>query len=286
MSAIRSLGPWHIDIEVAPGVRTSQGNVKPGDGTKLAIGTVDPNEIRPLLEAIYPQGLGGKRFLDVACNGGGYSIVASDLGADYVFGFDVREHWIRQAEFLKQRLAPDDESIRFALCDLMEIDREIGASSFDVCLFKGIFYHLPDPVAGLKKVADRTSEIIILDTAASKNQPDGFLQLRFEGTVNPMSGVHELAWFPTGTKVLRGILDWLGFHETRLVYWKKPPRGKLERIRVVGARSKALLEHFDKAWKPDRRVRTGARAQKRGAYGLGEVLVRVGEALKRRSRTM
>ncbi len=285
-SEIQALAPWHIDVEIAPGLRTGQGNVEPQDGARLAMGIVDPNEIRPLLRAIYPGGLGGKRFLDVACNGGGYSMVANDLGAEYVFGFDVRDHWIRQAEFLKRHRAGDRDRVRFALCDLREIDEKIGEARFDICLFKGIFYHLPDPIASLKVVADRTDEILILDTAAAKDKPDGFLQLRFEPTADPMSGVHELAWFPTGASVLKGILDWLGFQETRLIFWKKPQRGRFGRIRIVGARSKRLLEHFDKSWKTTGRVWSGTRVQKRGTRGLGEVLVKIGEALKRRSRTM
>jgi SAM-dependent methyltransferase len=285
-SEIQALAPWHVDIEIAPGLRTSQGNIKPEDGSRLSIGIVDPDEIRPLLKAIYPEGLGGKRFLDVACNGGGYSMVANDLGAEYVFGFDVREHWIKQAEFLKRHLAADGARIEFALCDLREIDEKIDDARFDICLFKGIFYHLPDPIASLKEVADRTEEILILDTAVAKEKPDGYLQLVFEGTVNPMSGVHELAWFPTGVKVLKGIVDWLGFPESRLIFWKKPPRGRFGRIRIIAARSTGLLSHFDKNWKQSRRAWAGARVQKRGTHGIGDVLVKIGEALQRRARTM
>ena len=52
------------------------------------------------------------------------------------------------------------------MCDLLDVGERLGNERFDICLFKGIFYHLPDPVAGLKIVADRTDEVLILDTAA------------------------------------------------------------------------------------------------------------------------
>jgi SAM-dependent methyltransferase len=214
-----------------------------GPGVSL----LDPAHIRPLLSSIYPQGLAGRRVLDVACNSGGYCFLACDMGADFAFGFDVREHWIRQAEFLRRCLGLSDNRVQFAQCDLAEINQRLGPSRFDLCLFKGIFYHLPDPVTGLKRAADRTSEILILDTATSVDQPDGFLQLRFESAERVMSGVHELAWLPTGPDVLKGILKWLGFVETRLIFWNKQ-RGKHGRIRIVGARSKTLLEHFDETW--------------------------------------
>jgi 23S rRNA G2069 N7-methylase RlmK/C1962 C5-methylase RlmI len=78
---------------------------------------VNPSDLRPLLERLYPNGLDGKRFLDCACNAGGYSLLASDLGA-YSFGFDVRDHWIEQARFLKRHFGKSDEQVRFEVCDL------------------------------------------------------------------------------------------------------------------------------------------------------------------------
>ena len=46
-----------------------------------------------------------------ACNCGGYSLVASDLGA-HSFGFDVRDRWIRQAQFLKRHFGKSDDEVR------------------------------------------------------------------------------------------------------------------------------------------------------------------------------
>jgi len=247
IAQIRSLAPWHMDIEVAPGVRTGQVGAAAAKEHGREVSLLDPAHIRPLLSSIYPQGLAGRRVLDVACNSGGYCFLACDMGADFAFGFDVREHWIRQAEFLRRCLGTGDDRVQFAQCDLAEIDQRLESSRFDLCLFKGIFYHLPDPVTGLKKAADMTGEILILDTATAVDKPDGFLQLAFESAEPVMSGVHELAWLPTGPGVLKGILKWLGLVETRLVFWNKQP-GKLGRIRIVAARSKTLLEHFDETW--------------------------------------
>jgi SAM-dependent methyltransferase len=244
---IRALAPWHMDVEVAPGVRTGQVGAATTEKDGREVSLLDPAHIKPLLSLLYPQGLSGKRVLDVACNSGGYCFVACDLGADFAFGFDVREHWIRQAEFLRRCLRPGDDRVQFARCDLTEIDRHLESPRFDLCLFKGIFYHLPDPVTGLKKAADMTGEILILDTATSVGKPDGFLQINFESAEPVMSGVHELAWLPTGPRVLERILNWLGFVETRALFWNKPP-GKLGRTRIVAARSKTLLEHLDAKW--------------------------------------
>ena len=246
VSEIRSLAPWHLDVEVEPGVRT--GTVTPAEADNGGVSIINPDEIRPLLMAIYPEGLAGRGFLDVACNGGGYSLLAAELGAAFVFGFDIREHWIRQAEFLKSHWGWTDEQVRFEVCDLADLGERAGAETFHICLFKGIFYHLPDPVAGLRQAAELTSEILILDTAAAHDRPDGFLELQFESTEHPMSGVHALAWLPTGPTVLENILRWLGFAETRLIRWRRDADHATDRIRVIGARSKACLEHFDRTW--------------------------------------
>jgi len=251
LEQIRAMAPWHMSIPLAGGIRTGEGNRGTRNGRDHSISVISPNELRPLLEQLYPNGLKGKRFLDCACNAGGYSLLASDLGADYCFGFDVRDHWIEQAKFLQRHKGKKDDQVRFEVCDLLDVDQRLGSERFDICLFKGIFYHLPDPVAGLKLVADRTDEVLILDSDAAGGFEDGFLKLVREGTKNPMSGVHQLSWRPTGPGVLSEILQWLGFEATRVVFWRhrrrRPTPDKGGRIRVVGARDPSLLASLDPA---------------------------------------
>ena len=239
LEQLRALAPWHMNVALGSGLHTVEGNR--GKRGLEVMSEIEPLELRPLLQRLYPQGLGAKRFLDCACNAGGYSLLASDLGA-YSFGFDVRDHWIEQARFLKRHFGKSDDQVRFEVCDLLEVDRRLGSERFDICLFKGIFYHLPDPIAGLKIVADRTDEVLILDTASTSGLEDGFLKLVSEGVTHPMSGVHGLAWRPTGPAVLARILEWLGFEAVRIVYRRQHPsvtyRG---RIRIVGARDATLL---------------------------------------------
>jgi tRNA (mo5U34)-methyltransferase len=244
---VRSMAPWHMDLALTEDLRTIAGNPPRREKGTDRVPVVNPAELQPLLRRMYPDGLGGNRFLDCACNAGGYSLLASDLGADYCFGFDVRDHWIEQARFLKRHFGKSDDQVAFEVCDLSEVDRLLGEQRFDICLFKGIFYHLPDPVAGLKVAADRTDELLILDTDAVTNYEDGMLKLEWEGVENPMSGVHHLAWRPTGPGVLARILQWLGFEATYVVYWRKyrPPRDHRGRIRIVASRDASLLDGLE-----------------------------------------
>jgi tRNA (mo5U34)-methyltransferase len=241
---IARLAPWHHDLEVAPGLRTGEVSSTltfPADVGK-------PTIIRPqramemMVRDLYPRGLEGRSLLDCACNAGGYLFAAKSLGASRGFGFDVREHWIEQARFLAQHLPSD--GLEFATCDLLAL-RELQLAQFDVVLFNGIFYHLPDPVAGLRIAADHGSELLVLNTAIASKESDSLL-LNLEGQTQVMSGVHRLAWLPGSERVLREILAWCGFPHAR-VRWRVRPKadGSQERILIYAARNAETFAHYD-----------------------------------------
>jgi tRNA (mo5U34)-methyltransferase len=76
----------------------------------------------------------------------------------------VRDHWINQAKFIQEnRTVGPTDGMRFEVADLYDLPK-LGLEPFDFTLFKGIFYHLPDPITGLKAAADLTKEILVLDT--------------------------------------------------------------------------------------------------------------------------
>lgn len=243
---IMRMRPWHLDVEVTPGLSTAVSREdadQPGDEHVTFIDR--RMGWRELIDLIYPNGLEGRSFLDCACNCGGYSFWAKELGARRCLGFDVREHWIDQARFLAEAREEPSEGIEFALTDLYDLPDLVGQEQFDVTLFKGIFYHLPDPITGLKLAADRTRELLILNTATKSDLPDGLMAVAREGTDRPMSGVYGLNWLPTGPKVLQEILDYLGFAATRLVHWTPNTRKDRGRLQIIAARDESLFERYD-----------------------------------------
>jgi tRNA (mo5U34)-methyltransferase len=270
--AIVALAPWHHDIEVAPGIWTrAVAEDALGPAATTNPGTRKPSAHRPventelLLRAIYPGGLEGRSVLDCACNAGGHLFGAARVGAGAGFGFDAREHWIAQARFLAQHLSA--APLEFEVLDLYDLPSQ-DRGQFDVCFFNGIFYHLPDPVAGLRIAADHTREVLILNTATTSG-PGSVLVLNQESDEELLSGVHRLAWLPT-PGVLQPILEWCGMPHVR-VAWETAqaehaPRGR-GRIAVVAARRASALENLENALRTAPRSSRARRITKRWLRG-------------------
>jgi SAM-dependent methyltransferase len=241
---ISELAPWHLDVEVVPGLNISDWT---GIGTQESDATGRVSFINPRLYfrqqmlKVYPEGLEGRSFLDCACNCGGYSFWARELGAGKCFGFDAREHWISQARFLARHRAEAD--LRFEVRDLYDLPG-LAQGQFDITLFKGILYHLPDPIHGLKIAADMTRELIIVNSATMNGWPDGAFASNRESRNDLMSGVHGLAWLPTGPKAIIQALEHLGFKESKVVFWDQSPgqTATFGRVEVIAARIPGLLK--------------------------------------------
>ena len=245
---IKAMGPWHHDIKIHEDF--SIGQVF-GDEAKVAranndgVSLIEPREkFFERLKGVYPDGLGGKRFLDCACNAGVYCFYAREAGAEFSYGFDVREHWIKQAKFIQEHrtLAPTDR-IQFDVLDLYDLPQQ-EIAPFDFTFFSGIFYHLPDPIHGLKIAADMTNDIIVVNTASiyDPDNPGGLTPRRRSSSDYVMSGVSELAWFPNGPKAILLILNWMGFREFKLT--KFIQRDDRHRFEVFGAREPGRLENL------------------------------------------
>lgn len=243
---IERLGPWHHDIEVAPGVSTMGVRSSTDPDHRFEEHYSPELMMRHLLGSVYPAGLQGRSFLDCACNSGGHSIAAARHGAGRGFAFDARQHWVDQAEFLARQCGASDLTVR--RCELADLPG-LGLEPFDVTLFAGIFYHLPDPVSGLRVAADMTKELLIVNTAVRTSRERG-LVLNMESDSHVLSGVDRLAWLPTGPAVMKELLAWCGFGHSRIdLYWSSGPRG-WKRLQMVAARDEKALADYDRV-RPD-----------------------------------
>jgi tRNA (mo5U34)-methyltransferase len=245
---ILRLGPWHYDIEIAPGIRTGIGSVAAG-AYPAELGrpmVLQPQEVmQQHANELFPEGLGGRSVLDCGCNAGGYLFALRGFGAGRCFGFDAREHWIRQARFVASQLGMGD--IEFAVCDLASLPaRNLGR--FDITIFSGLLYHLPDPVTGLRIAADHTNELLIVNTDVA-DRPGASLVLNVESATEVMSGVDRLAWLPSGPGVIREMLRWCGFPYTRLRF-DRYGLSKRRRIEILAARDERVFAYYDEHYAP------------------------------------
>jgi SAM-dependent methyltransferase len=242
------LAPWHLNVELTPETSTSvslDAELTPEQTKFQAMYFIDPRESWiNLMTSIYPRGLEGRKVLDCACNCGGYSFWMRELGGDGGLAFDVRERWIEQARFLQAHRTKPSDGVRFVVADLYDLP-SLTKEFFDISIFKGIFYHLPDPIHGLRLVADRTRELLIVNTEARADLPDGMLAISSESAGHPMSGIYGVNWHPTGPDVVAKLMNSMGFRETRCTFWHKEqlPTSRLE---VIGARHASVFEHFDR----------------------------------------
>jgi tRNA (mo5U34)-methyltransferase len=246
------LGPWHVEVDITPEVSTAAFLDSPAESPREDFGVVHfqrPHEgFLRRMGRVFPQGMQGRRVLDCACNCGYFLFWSRELGAGECLGFDAREHWIRQARFLAAHRVQPSDGIRFEVCDLYDLP-ELDPGRFDVTFFNGIFYHLPNPITGLKLAADRTDELLVLNTATRAGRPDGAIVVDQESPTKLMSGLYGLNWFPTGPLVLARVLRWLGFPEVRCSAWRNPPNqsDRLGRIELLAARREGYFDAWDAA---------------------------------------
>jgi tRNA (mo5U34)-methyltransferase len=239
---IRRLGPWHHEIEVVPGVSTAlaRDETYPDEYGKVSF--LDMRQsFRSKLLSVYPRGLESRSVLDCGCNCGESLFWAKEMGAGQCYGFDAREHWIAQGRFLAEHSRLPSEGVTLEVRDLYEIP-SIGLSAFDIVLFHGLLYHLPEPVTGLKIAGDLAKELIVVSTSTAAGLPDGLLQVGQESRTQLLSGIHGLNWYPSGPEVVARILAWIGFVEWKLLWWTKETGGGLGRLELVASKTSGLLK--------------------------------------------
>ena len=245
---LERLKPWRMSIQINDEVNTHEllelAGQRDNDCHKSR--NKFRNKFLRLVDTIYPEGMLKKRFLDCGCNAGGHCFWARERQSEISFGFDVREHWIRQAKFVRYHMtATPKNRIQFEIINLYDLP-SWDLDPFDLVYFKNLFYHLPDPIAGLKIAADFSKDVIYFSSAFSWEQADGALIA--DPCDNEMlhGGTDRMKWLPTGPGICGELIKNLGFEEVKLTFQKqikaRPERGRLE---IVAARDKGRLSNLE-----------------------------------------
>jgi len=231
-----SVPSWWHSIDLGRGVVTP--------GVKSAA------DLEAELAALHLPPLKGKTFLDVGAWDGYFSFAAERRGArrvvaldHYVWNMDLVaqvEYWQecqekgivpRPYETIPSVWRPDElpgkrgfdtahaalgSRVESRVADFMTMDLdELG--EFDVVLYKGVLYHMENPFAALRRVAQVTGELAIIETAAVL--VPGFEHCAVcEFYESDELNFDPSNWWAPSTKALHGMCRAAGFARVEAVY--------------------------------------------------------------------
>ena len=190
---IAALGPWFHNLHLPGGRQTAP---------EHALGDFPAFKWQQLAPHL-PNDLSGWRALDIGCNAGFYSFELAKRGA-HVLGIDREPRYLRQAAWARRQLGLGHcvELRRLDVYQLAGLEE-----TFDLVLFLGVLYHLRHPLLALDVVAERTAQLLVLQTLTAPGEevvtPPSDLHLdereRLRGRGWPVMAFveHQLAGDPT-----------------------------------------------------------------------------------------
>jgi tRNA (mo5U34)-methyltransferase len=148
---IQSLAPWFHNLHLPDGRQTAPDH---------PLGDFPLFKWEQISSSV-PSDMTGMSALDIGCNAGFYSVALIQRGAQ-VLGIDVDPHYLRQAAWARERFGIDPEQMRLRQMQIYELAHL--EEQFDVVLFLGVLYHLRYPLLALDIVAQRTRDLLVLQT--------------------------------------------------------------------------------------------------------------------------
>ena len=212
----------------APDLRSEVERIRWFHTIDLGDGIVTPGQdesLRKLEWLGLPPSLAGKTVLDVGAWDGFFSFEAERRGARRVVAMDPAcwrepawgpDGWGTRQGFDLARRALGSRVEDLDL-DLLELSPE-RVGTFDVVLFLGVFYHLPDPLPHLERVASVTGERLVLETHADLIDLRRPAMAYYAGT--EVSGDPSNWWGPNPA-LLRAVLKGMGFSRVEVVHLER-----------------------------------------------------------------
>jgi tRNA (mo5U34)-methyltransferase len=148
---LRTLAPWFHNLHLPDGRQTAPDHPL-GDFPAFKW-----EQIAPAL----PEDVRGMCALDIGCNAGFYSLALAQRGAR-VLAIDVDPHYLRQAQWARERFGIDRGRLTLAQMQVYDLARL--RDTFDVVLFLGVLYHLRHPLLALDVVAEKVDGLLVLQT--------------------------------------------------------------------------------------------------------------------------
>jgi tRNA (mo5U34)-methyltransferase len=174
-----------------------------------------------------PDDLSGRTVLDVGAWDGFFSFEAERRGAARVVAVDPsawrpgrpENEWGTKAGFELARRALGSRVEDVDLDDLLDLSPDT-VGTFDVVLFLGVLYHLPDPFPLLERVCAVTRDLLILETHGDLLGRRRPAMAYYPGA--EVEGDRSTWWGPN-PPLLRALLRGLGFARVDVVHADRLP---------------------------------------------------------------
>lgn len=208
----------------------------------LGHGVITPGEDeseRKLAQIRLPDRLDGWSVLDIGAWDGFFSFEAERRGAARVVAVDPAvwrppawgpNGWGTQEPFQLARQALGS-SVEVADIDLPDIS-PATVGEFDLVLFLGVFYHLPDPWLVLRRAASVCTRLLIVETHADLQN---FRRPAMAFYPDEVDGDPSNWWGPNGA-LLRAMLEHEGFDRIKLFSESRARRLTRAATRRAGGR--------------------------------------------------
>jgi tRNA (mo5U34)-methyltransferase len=156
-----------------------------------------------------PDNLNGKSVLDIGTWDGYFAFLCERRGASRVVAIDNLAHGWGMAtfEYAKSQLS---SKVEFRKADIRYFD--VG-EKFDVVLYMGVYYHMPDPYSGFGKISLLTRDLAVIEGACEPSN-DSFLRWMIGSHPDP-----TYFWRPS-LPCLKNMLLHTGFHSVDIVDFK------------------------------------------------------------------
>jgi tRNA (mo5U34)-methyltransferase len=179
-----------------------------------------------------PIRMDGVSVIDIGAWDGFYSFEAKHRGAGHVLATD-HYCWNHEAlrgretfELARSALGLDIEMLDI---DVPDLSVEKVGGQFDVVLFLGVFYHLIDPIDGLRRAASLAKEVLVVETHTDGEDIGRPAMIMYPGTE---LGGDPTNWWGPNNACIKALLGTMGFArvdgpvctDARPVYhaWRSP----------------------------------------------------------------
>jgi tRNA (mo5U34)-methyltransferase len=169
-----------------------------------------------------PLDLRDRSVMDVGAWNGYFTVEARRRGAARLLALD-HFTWTHSGlrgketfDLVMSRLGIDAESL---VIDVQEITVE-AVGRWDVVLFLGVFYHLLDPIEALRRLAEITNEVLVLETHLDLQDLGRPAMVFYPGRE---LGGDETNWWGPNRACVEGLLKAVGF--SKICFTQHPSSG-------------------------------------------------------------